>query len=409
MDDLGSRQLDALSRIDGLLERAGIEYWLFGGWAVDFYVASITRAHDDVDIAVWLEDVPAIHRILEKDGWRHAPTEDADGGTQYEQGRSASASPFSFAMRRGRSSSLSRADLSPGRRSWSAMMSEYCWEYAPISLASRRSCSASPSLAVIPRTKPKTAQTSPFCLGWLENTGRSHSTQPLRNRAGHGGTPKDPFPVKLTLMSSVSVVDPNMHDRFILRQRFRPVVNEYEFSLPEGSSDEPGPPFCFVRQRRFAFKEDIRFYVDDSRSIELMRIKARQRFDPAARYDVTAADGSKIGEIQKVFGASLLRSTYRIYDATGAETATAMEQSLAVALLRRLVGLVPYLEHVANWLPIPYHFTFKRGEVVLGSHRRHVGKLRDIYTTDMSGDPERSVDRRLVLAIAVGMDALQAR
>lgn len=210
-------------------------------------------------------------------------------------------------------------------------------------------------------------------------------------------------------MSSPSVVDPNRYDRFILRQRFRPVVNEYEFSLPEGSGDEPGPPFCFVRQRRFTFKEDIRFYADDSRSVELMRIKARQRFDPVARYDVTTADGSKIGEIQKVFGASLLRSTYRLYDATGVEIATATEQSLAVALFRRLVGFVPYLENVANWLPIPYHFTFKRNEVVLGSHRRHVGKLRDIYTTDMSGDPERSVDRRLILAIAVGMDALQAR
>ena len=210
-------------------------------------------------------------------------------------------------------------------------------------------------------------------------------------------------------MSSPSVVDPNRYDRFILRQRFRPVVNEYEFSLPEGSGDEPGPPFCFVRQRRFTFKEDIRFYADDSRSVELMRIKARQRFDPVARYDVTTADGSKIGEIQKVFGASLLRSTYRLYDATGVEIATATEQSLAVALFRRLVGFVPYLENVANWFPIPYHFTFKRNEVVLGSHRRHVGKLRDIYTTDMSGDPERSVDRRLILAIAVGMDALQAR
>ena len=210
-------------------------------------------------------------------------------------------------------------------------------------------------------------------------------------------------------MNSPAMVDPNRHDRFILRQRFRPVVNEYEFSLPEGGGDEPGPPFCFVRQRRFTFKEDIRFYTDDSQSVELMRIKARQRFDPAARYDVTAADGSKIGEIQKVFGASLLRSTYRLYDATGVEIVTASEQSLAVALLRRLVGFVPFLENVANWLPIPYHFTFKRNEAVLGSHRRHVGKLRDIYTTDMSGDPERSVDRRLILAIAVGMDALQAR
>src|ERR671916_1234190 len=166
-------------------------------------------------------------------------------------------------------------------------------------------------------------------------------------------------------MTSTPRVDPNEHDRFILRQRFRPVVNEYEFSLPIGNGAEPGPPFCFVRQRRFTFKEDIRFYGDDNSSVELMRIKARQRFDPRARYDVTAPDGSKIGEIQKVFGASLLRSTFRLYDATGAETATAAEQSLPVALFRRAVGFVPYLENVADWLPIPYHFTFQRNGTVL--------------------------------------------
>jgi uncharacterized protein YxjI len=210
-------------------------------------------------------------------------------------------------------------------------------------------------------------------------------------------------------MTAPFSVDPNQHDRFILRQRFRPVVNEYEFSLPEGNGDQPGPPFCFVRQRRFTFKEDIRFYADDSQSVEVMRIKARQRFDPRARYDVTTPDGGKIGEIQKVFGASLLRSTYRLYDATGAETATAAEHSMPVALFRRAIGFVPFVENVADWLPIPYHFRFERNGVVLGSHRRHIGKLRDVYTIDMSGDPQRSVDRRLILAIAVGMDALQAR
>jgi hypothetical protein len=210
-------------------------------------------------------------------------------------------------------------------------------------------------------------------------------------------------------MTTPSLLDPNKHDRFILRQRLRPVVNEYEFSLPEGDGDEPGSPFCFVRQRRFKFKEDIRFFADDSRSVELMRIKARQRFDPRARYDVTAPDETKIGEIQKVFGASLLRSTYRLYDANGVEIATVTEQSVPVALFRRAVGFVPYLESVADWLPIPYHFTIERNGVVLGTHRRHIGKLRDVYTTDMTGDPERSVDRRLILAIAVGMDALQAR
>ena len=198
------------------------------------------------------------------------------------------------------------------------------------------------------------------------------------------------------------MTDPNQHDRFVLRQRIRPIVNQYEFSLPDD-----GRPFCFVEQARFKFKEDIRFYTDDSKSTELLRIKARQRFDPRATYDITGADGSKIGEIKKVFGASLIRSTYEIDGPSG--TVVAREKNLFVALFRRLVGFVPYVGDYADWLPIPYHFEFMRDGQVIGTHTRRFGKLRDVYDIDMTGDPQRTLDRRLVLAVAVGMDALQAR
>jgi uncharacterized protein YxjI len=205
-----------------------------------------------------------------------------------------------------------------------------------------------------------------------------------------------------------SLVEPNEHDRFILRQRIRPVINQYEFTLP-AVDGQPGEHVAFVEQKRFKFKEDIRFYTDETKQHELMRIKARQAFDPRARYDVTAADGTKLGEIQKVFGTSLLRSTYAIFDARGDEVATATEKSLLVALLRRAVGFVPYVGDFADWLPIPYHFDFKHDGTVLGTHTRQAWKFRDTYTIDLSGDPERTLDRRLILAIAVGMDALQAR
>ena len=204
-------------------------------------------------------------------------------------------------------------------------------------------------------------------------------------------------------------IDPNQHDRFVLRQKFRFVVNEYVFSLPGPDGDSPGQPFAFVRQKPYKFKEDIRFYADESRSVELMRIKARQRFDPAAKYDVVAADGTHIGYIQKVFGKSLLRSTYKLFGADGNELASVTEKSLAVALFRRLVGFLPYIGNYADWLPIPYHFVFLRDGVEIGTHRRQLWKLMDAYTIDMSGDPGRTIDRRLLLAIAVGMDALQAR
>jgi uncharacterized protein YxjI len=199
------------------------------------------------------------------------------------------------------------------------------------------------------------------------------------------------------------MIDPNQHDRFVLRQRIRPIVNQYEFSLAENGDQ----PFCFVQQARFKFKEDIRFYTDESKSVELMRIKARQRFDPRATYDITGADGTKIGEIRKVFGASLIRSTYEISSPTA--TVTAQEQNLLVALFRRLVGFIPYVGDFADWLPIPYHFDFLRDGQVVGTHKRRIGKFRDIYDIDISADPARALDRRLVLAAAVGMDALQAR
>jgi uncharacterized protein YxjI len=205
-----------------------------------------------------------------------------------------------------------------------------------------------------------------------------------------------------------ALVEPNHHDRFILRQRIRPIINQYEFSLPT-ADDGPGEPFCFVEQKRFKFKEDIRFFTDESKQQELLRIKARQRFDPRARYDVTGPSDEKVGEIQKVFGKSLIRSTYTMFDASGAEAATAQEKNLGVALFRRLVGFVPYIGDFADWLPIPYHFEFRRGDELLGTHSRQTFKLRDVYTIDMTADGERKLDRRLVLAIAVGMDALQAR
>ena len=204
-------------------------------------------------------------------------------------------------------------------------------------------------------------------------------------------------------------VDPNQHDVFVLRQKIKLVINQYEFFLPADDGSTPGDPICFVEQKRFKFKEDIRFYLDEGKTQELLRIKARQRFDPRATYDITDETGAKIGEITKVFGASLLRSTFRINDANGEELMISTEKSLAVALIRRALGFIPYVDSVAEWLPIPYHFVFKRGEQVIGENRRMIGKFRDIYTIDMTPDSPRTVDRRLALALAVGQDALQAR
>jgi dihydrofolate reductase len=85
-DSPEASQLSALASVGAALEREGVVYWLFGGWAVDFYAGRVTRRHDDIDITVWRHDLGRITAALEEAGWRHAPDPDEDGGTGYERG-----------------------------------------------------------------------------------------------------------------------------------------------------------------------------------------------------------------------------------------------------------------------------------------------------------------------------------
>ena len=205
-------------------------------------------------------------------------------------------------------------------------------------------------------------------------------------------------------------VNPTQHDKFVLRQKFKWVINQYFFHLMDSDGNEdPSKPVAFVEQKGFTFKEDIRFYTDETKTTELMRIKARQRFDPRAKYDITDAQGQRIGLIQKVFGRSLFRSTYNIYDAYDNLLFTGQERTLVTALFRRLIGFVPFIGDFANWLPIAYHFDYMRDGEVIGTNSRKFGSFKDIYFIDMTPDADRVIDRRLILALAVGQDALQAR
>ena len=59
-----------------------------------------------------------------------------------------------------------------------------------------------------------------------------------------------------------------------------------------------------------------------------------------------------------------------------------------------------------TWLP--FNFTLLRDGHQVATYRRVLGKLRDRYVLEM-GPGLAAVDRRLLVAFAVGLDALQDR
>ena len=67
----------------GALDAAGLEHWLFGGWAVDLWVGRLTRPHEDIDVLVWRHDEARVHEALQRAGWVHTPTPEDLVGTNY--------------------------------------------------------------------------------------------------------------------------------------------------------------------------------------------------------------------------------------------------------------------------------------------------------------------------------------
>jgi hypothetical protein len=194
-------------------------------------------------------------------------------------------------------------------------------------------------------------------------------------------------------------------DRYLIDQLIRPIANLYQITPLAAGETPAGPPVAYVRQRKLAIKEDIRFYADESETRELFRIKARSMFDiGGARYDVIEGE-TPIGALEHRFKASLLRTTWAVKNAADEEVAIAQERSVPLAIARRLIDFVPY---VGGYIPIPYNFDIVSGERVIG-HMNRKFQLRDRYVLDVSGDTERTLDRRLAVALAIGLDTLQNR
>ncbi|WP_438804720.1 nucleotidyltransferase domain-containing protein [Oceanobacillus saliphilus] len=50
-------------------KRIGIEFWLRGGWAIDFLLGKITRPHDDIDLVTWIKNRERLEDELGKAGY----------------------------------------------------------------------------------------------------------------------------------------------------------------------------------------------------------------------------------------------------------------------------------------------------------------------------------------------------
>ncbi len=189
-------------------------------------------------------------------------------------------------------------------------------------------------------------------------------------------------------------VNPWTHDVYVLRRKvFRLFGGAFHIFDPGG-----GIAF-FSEQRAFKLREDIRLYTDETKSVELLTIAAREWIDFSAAYDVLdTVDNIKVGALRRKGFSSMFRDAWEILDEHDHPIGHVREDNLMLALVRR---------NVFKFLPQTFHADV--GEQRVATFKQHFNPFIQKITLDFAVDQQNVLDRRLGIATAVLLCAIEGR
>jgi uncharacterized protein YxjI len=184
------------------------------------------------------------------------------------------------------------------------------------------------------------------------------------------------------------------HPTYLLKRQAIALTGKFRFYDPMGKL------VMFSEQKMFKLREDIRVFSDESKAQEVLSIKARQILDFSAAYDVVdTAMNQKVGVLRRKGLRSLLRDEWEVLDASDSVKGLLFEDSVGLALLRRLV--------LGNWLPQNYDITF--GQTRVADLRQNFNLFRYELNLDFSMDTSHQLDRRLGIAAGILLAAIEGR
>jgi hypothetical protein len=146
----------------------------------------------------------------------------------------------------------------------------------------------------------------------------------------------------------------------------------------------------------------VTVYRNESRAETVLRIRQDQRWAVLTRtYTVMTVAGEILALLRKRYVHNLIRKRWYVEAPTGMVVALAIEDSIVLSLLRRVLGSLFGL--------LRTNFVLTRPDgAVLGEFNRKFTIL-DRYVLDLTGDSERYLDRRVALALGIMLDTGEGR
>lgn len=146
----------------------------------------------------------------------------------------------------------------------------------------------------------------------------------------------------------------------------------------------------------------VTVYRDDSRAETMLRVLQDQRVALLTRtYTMLAKTGEPIARLRKTYIDNIIRKRWYVEAPDGQRLGMALEDSIVLSLLRRILG--PFF----GVLRTNFLLLRPSGEVFGEFNRKFT--LLDRYVLDLSLDPERTFDRRIALALGVMLDTGERR
>lgn len=170
--------------------------------------------------------------------------------------------------------------------------------------------------------------------------------------------------------------------------------------------------FYVERDFKFMGKRNITVFDDDTKSAAVLQIDQDHRWEFRKReYTLYDAAGEPIASFYRDNWKSLFRRSWDIFDRHGTLIAIAREDSVGLAILRRIIDFIPFVELLGGLIKTDFHLfriNAKGEEEKIGSFNRRM-TFADKYVLDLSGDPGRTLDRRTALALGILLDTAEKR
>lgn len=203
-----------------------------------------------------------------------------------------------------------------------------------------------------------------------------------------------------------------MKPRLYIDQKITAWVNRYRVYEPAQDGAKSDQLICFVEQKRGKLKEKVNFFADDEKSEVLFSFRAEKVMDVHGKYFVEDATGTLLGYFKKDFKQSFVKSTWHLYDSADKQLLTITESNPVLAVIRRYFGLIPIIGEFIELIValFRYHFVFLApgGQAVVGKFEK-LSIWRDHYKLSTTDEIDAKLDRRVITAMGVALDALQSR